>query len=82
MLFPLADPAYRVLVARLVVLRREPGLTQRALAARLGRHQSYVAKSERCERRLDPAEFCAFVLALGGDPVAEFARVSASLDEG
>ena len=75
----LTDPAYGAFVTRLVQLRQAAGLTQRDLAARLGKHQSYVAKSERLERRLDPAEFRAFALALGADPVAEFATVSAAL---
>jgi transcriptional regulator with XRE-family HTH domain len=75
----LTDPAYRAFVAHLVDLRRRAGLTQRQLAARLDRQQSYVAKSERCERRLDPAEFRAFVLAIGADPAAEFAAVSVAL---
>lgn len=51
------------------------------LAAKLEKPQSYVSKSERFERRIDPAEFRAMVLALGADPVKEFARVSALLDE-
>jgi transcriptional regulator with XRE-family HTH domain len=77
--FSLADPNYRVFVDHLVTLRRRAELTQRQLAERLGRHQSYVAKSERFERRLDPAEFRAWVIALGADPVAEFAAVAALL---
>lgn len=75
----LNDPAYRAFVAHLVDLRMSAGLTQRQLAARLQKHQSYVAKSERFERRLDPAEFRAFVLALGADPAEEFAAVAAAL---
>ena len=80
--YPLTDPAYRAFVLHLVKLRGDAGLTQRQLAERLGRDQSFVAKSERCERRVDPAEFRAFVLALGGDPAAEFAAVSAGLTAG
>lgn len=75
----LIDPGYRAFALHLVELRRAAGLTQRDLAARLGRPQSYVAKSERFERRLDPAEFRAIVLALGGDPAAEFAAVCRGL---
>lgn len=75
----LTDPTYRAFVQHLVELRRKSGLTQRELAARLGRQQSFVNKTETCERRLDPAEFRAIVLALGFDPAAEFAAVSAAL---
>jgi len=78
----LASPSYRAFVQRLVALRHRLGLTQRQLAERLGRHQSYVAKTERYERRLDPAEFLAWTRALEADPVAEFAAVAAALAEG
>lgn len=76
----LHDPAYRAFVAHLVQLRQAAGLSQRDLAGRLGRHQSWLAKSERGERRLDPAEFRALVLAMGLDPAAEFAAVAAALE--
>lgn len=76
----LHDPAYLAFVAHLVQLRQRAGLSQRDLADRLGRHQSWLAKSERGERRLDPAEFRAIVLALGADPDAEFAAVGAGLE--
>lgn len=76
----LNDPAYRAFVTHLAGLRIAAGLSQRQLAERMGRHYSWIAKSERFERRLDPAEFRAIVLALGGDPAAEFAAVSAVLE--
>lgn len=76
---PLTDPAYRAFVAHIVALRRRLGVTQVQLAERLGKPQSYVSKSERYERRLDPAEWRAWVLAIGADPAAEFAAVSAAL---
>ena len=71
----LHDPAYRVFVSHLVALRREKGVTQATLAARLGRPQSFVSKSERFERRIDPAEFRQIIVALGCDPVEQFAAV-------
>jgi transcriptional regulator with XRE-family HTH domain len=55
--------------ALLVEARKAAGLTQQELAARLGRPQSYVSKSERGERRLDVVEFVEIALALGIDPV-------------
>jgi len=75
----LTDPIYRAFVVHLVELRVGRGVTQVQLADRLGRHQSYVSKSERYERRLDPAEWRAWVLALGADPAAEFAAVNAAV---
>lgn len=43
-------------------------MTQVELAARLRRHQSFVSKYERGERRLDVVEFCLVAEALGHDP--------------
>lgn len=44
-------------------------LTQQALAELLGVTQSYVAKVEGGERRLDILEFVAVAQAVGADPV-------------
>lgn len=60
---------YRALVARLADARRASGLTQQALAERLGKPQSYVAKVEGHERRLDVVEFLEMARALGVDPM-------------
>jgi len=53
----------------LVAARRKAGLTQHEVAERLGRPQSFVAKVEGGERRLDVVEFVDLVRALGADPV-------------
>ncbi|MEH2499841.1 transcriptional regulator with XRE-family HTH domain [Bradyrhizobium sp. AZCC 1678] len=55
--------------ALMIAARKAAGLTQHALARRLGRPQSFVAKYEGGERRLDVVEFVAVVRAIGGDPV-------------
>jgi len=60
---------YRELVARLADARRAAGLTQQAVASRLGKPQSYVAKAEGYERRLDVVEFLAMAAAVGVDPM-------------
>lgn len=44
-------------------------LTQRDVAARLRRPQSFVAKYESGERRLDVMEFLSIAEALDADPV-------------
>jgi transcriptional regulator with XRE-family HTH domain len=49
--------------------RKAAGLTQHALARRLKRPQSFVAKYEGGERRVDVVEFIAIARALGADPV-------------
>ena len=53
---------------QLVHARKAAGVTQAALAEKLGRPQSFVAKYEGRERRLDVAEYMAIARALGADP--------------
>jgi transcriptional regulator with XRE-family HTH domain len=49
--------------------RKAAGLTQHALALRLKRPQSFVAKYEGGERRLDVVEFITIARALDADPL-------------
>jgi transcriptional regulator with XRE-family HTH domain len=53
---------------QLVLARRAARITQAVLAETLGRPQSFVAKYESGERRLDAAEFVGIARALGADP--------------
>jgi transcriptional regulator with XRE-family HTH domain len=50
--------------------RKAAGLTQTAVAKRLGKPPSYVAKYELGERRLDVLEFLDIAAAIGFDPSA------------
>ncbi len=59
---------YRAFCAVLMAIRRNAGLTQQQVADRLKKPQSFVAKCERGERRLDVVEFLAYARALGTDP--------------
>jgi transcriptional regulator with XRE-family HTH domain len=49
--------------------RKAAGLTQHDLAKRLKKPQSFVAKYEGGERRLDVIEFLAIARIIGADPV-------------
>lgn len=60
--------AYRFLVDQLTEGRRRAGMSQQELADRLGRPQSFVAKLEGCERRLDVVEFIEISTAIGLNP--------------
>ncbi|PTM51467.1 helix-turn-helix domain-containing protein [Phreatobacter oligotrophus] len=55
---------------RLLATRKANGLTQAEVALRLGKPQSFVAKVENGERRLDVIELVAYVSAIGAEPVA------------
>ncbi len=53
----------------MVGARKAAGLTQQALALRLKKPQSFIAKYEGGERRLDVVEFIAVARALSADPL-------------
>jgi transcriptional regulator with XRE-family HTH domain len=53
----------------MVAARKTAGLTQHALAVRLKKPQSFVAKYEGGERRIDVVEFVTIARALGADPL-------------
>ncbi len=55
-------------LAQLVEARKKAGVTQADLAMKLGRPQSFVAKYEGRERRLDVAEYLQIARELGADP--------------
>ncbi|WP_275296997.1 helix-turn-helix transcriptional regulator [Jannaschia sp. Os4] len=60
--------------------RHGAGMTQAGLADRLGRPQSYVAKCEGGERRLDVVEFCAWVRELEVAPMTVLQPVLEAMD--
>jgi hypothetical protein len=59
---------YRSVPPFLRQMREGAGLTQRELAAKLGRGQWWVARAETGSRRVDVAEFVEFCLACGAGP--------------
>ena len=70
----LRSKGHRALVAVLIATLRDKGITQAQLAGRLERSQSFVAKIEAGERRLDVVEFVDWVRALKADPEDTFRR--------
>ena len=58
------NPSYQSLIEYLIELRKQQGLTQANLAQKLDKPQSYVAKLEGCERKLDVLEFVEICQAL------------------
>lgn len=67
---PLRSPRHKRLMARIAQARRSRGLTQAELAAAIGRPQSFIAKLEGGERRLEVFEFADLAAALGLEPGA------------
>lgn len=51
---------YKQVTEKLKQARTDSGLTQKQVAEKLGKPQSYVSKSESGERRLDVTELKAF----------------------
>jgi transcriptional regulator with XRE-family HTH domain len=76
----LHTPEYAALIRSLIEMRKQTGMTQQEVAKRLGKPQSYVAKVEGGERRLDLVEFVMLAKALGENPTALFDRLLAALD--
>jgi transcriptional regulator with XRE-family HTH domain len=68
----LKSAEYDRLVAMLAAVRKKSDIRQQALAKKLGKPQSFVAKYEAGERRIDLIEFIAIMRALNADPVALF----------
>lgn len=68
----LKSAEYARLIALLVAAREKSGIRQQPLAAKLGKPQSFIAKYEGGERRIDLIEFVAIARALGADPLKLF----------
>lgn len=59
---------YKKVLDWLISARKDAGLTQQQVADQLGKPQSFVAKYEGGERRLDIVEFVEISRVLGVDP--------------
>lgn len=64
----LRSRGHRLLIELLVSAREEAELTQRDLAYRLKRPNSFVGRIEAGERRVDVIEFIEIARVLGTDP--------------
>ena len=59
---------YSALIERLIAARRNAGLTQAEIAKILDKPQSYVAKIEGKDRKLDVMEFVELCETIGQEP--------------
>jgi transcriptional regulator with XRE-family HTH domain len=71
------SPQHQKLRELLIAARKKAKLTQAEVAESLGRPQSFVAKYEGGERRLDVIEFMLVARALGADPAKLMRTVEA-----
>ena len=68
---------YRRVPAFLRGLREQADLTQRDLATKIGKTQSWVARCETGDRRIDVAEWVEWAIGCGVEPAAALAELSA-----
>lgn len=69
------DPRYIDLIQCLISIREERNITQVQVAASLKKHQSYVAKVENLDRRLDIIELYDWLKVLNLQ-ISEFIKIS------
>jgi transcriptional regulator with XRE-family HTH domain len=60
-------PEYKVIIEKLIVARKAKEMSQASLAKALGKHQSYIAKIEIGERRIDIIELLEIGKVIGVD---------------
>ena len=72
----LGSDRHKALVAFLIERREAAGMTQAQLAERLGEYQSFVARLESGQRRVDVVELIELGSILGFDPAAAVGRIA------
>lgn len=75
----LHTPEYEYFRVLLVTAREKANLTQSEVSTRLSRPQSFVAKYEGGERRLDVVEFVEVCKALDADPHVVLAELQSKV---
>jgi transcriptional regulator with XRE-family HTH domain len=74
----LRSTRHRALIDLLVERREAAGLTQAELARKLGEYQSFVARLESGQRRIDVVEFLQLAETLSFDPLAALIEIEAA----
>lgn len=72
----LGTERHKALIALLIEKREAAGLTQIELAKKLGEYQSFVARLESGQRRVDVIEFLELSEILGFDPYKALRTIS------
>ena len=71
--------AHKTFCAEYVSAREKHGITQTAIAERLGVHQSLIARIESGSRRVDIIEYIALCRAAGVDPASFLVNFAGSV---
>jgi transcriptional regulator with XRE-family HTH domain len=71
----LGSARHKLLVDFIVSKREAAGLTQTQLAVKLGEYQSFVARLESGQRRIDVIEFLDLAAKLGFDPAKAIRQI-------
>ena len=71
----LGSARHKLLVDFIVSKREAAGLTQTQLAEKLGEYQSFVARLESGQRRIDVVEFLDLAAKLGFDPAKAIRQI-------
>jgi transcriptional regulator with XRE-family HTH domain len=72
---------YEIFRRCMIAARKEAQLTQESLAKSLQKPQSFVAKYENGERRLDVVEFLIVTRVIGVDPCVLLGQVEQQISE-
>jgi transcriptional regulator with XRE-family HTH domain len=72
----LGSARHDALIELLISQREAAGLTQAQLAERLGEYQSFVARLESGQRRVDVIEFLKISEILGFDPAKAATKIA------
>lgn len=73
----LGSPRHEALRELLVAERKKAGLSQEKLAKILRQHQSFVARLESGQRRIDVVEFLELAEIIGFDPNRALTQIKA-----
>lgn len=71
----LGSKRHKALIDLLIERREAAGMTQADLANRLGEYQSFIARLESGQRRIDVVEFLDLAEILGFDPAKAVASL-------
>ncbi|PLX37893.1 MAG: transcriptional regulator [Hyphomicrobiales bacterium] len=74
----LGSARHTALIAYLIEARERAGLTQTELAEKLGEYQSFVARLESGQRRVDVIEFLELAEVLGFDAAVAITKIRSS----